>query len=322
MNPISIGPLTFARPLFMAPMEGITDVPFRRIVREHGCGVTCTQMIHAEALLHWPERRVVETATIAREEGPVGLQLCSSSPSAIAKASKKAEEIGAAFVDLNMGCPAPSVVTRGAGAALLQDPAKAGEIVRAAVSSVAIPVTVKIRAGWDAKYLSALDVAEVVQREGAKLLTVHARTREQRFKGKADWELVRELKSRLAIPVVGNGDVFRPGDAERMLAVTGADGVMVARGALGNPWIFGGVRPRVREVRETLMRHLDYHLSFYENPDRALLMFRKQIVWYTKGLPDSADFRARLFRERSREKTIAMLSLFFDSLDPESFPGS
>jgi tRNA-dihydrouridine synthase B len=320
MNAIYIGPLKFDRPVFMAPMEGITDVPFRKIVRKRGCGVTCTQMIHAEALLRHHQRRVAETSAIVEEEKPVGLQLCAPEPGVIGEAAKIAENLGAAFIDINMGCPAKNVVGNGAGAALLQNPAKAGAIVREVVKNVSIPVTVKIRAGWDSEYRNALEIGSILEQEGAKLISVHARTRAQKFKDKADWNLIRAVKDKLKIPVVGNGDVFASHDVSAMLKDTGADGVMVARGALGNPWIFGDHRPTIGDIYKTMMEHLDFHLAFYSDRDRSLVTFRKHIVWYTKGIPNAAEFRVRLFKIKDYDVVLKMIRDFFEPLDPQTYP--
>jgi len=305
-------------PFFMAPLEGITDIPFRKIVRKHGCHVICTQMIHAQALLRGKPEKMFEVAALDPAEQPVGMQLCGNEAGLIAEAARKAEQMGAAFIDLNMGCPAPNVVSSGSGAALLKDPAKAGSIISETVNAVRVPVTVKIRAGWDDQYRTAPEIGPIVEKEGAKLLTVHARTRAQRFKGAADWSLIKALKDRLSIPVVGNGDVFSFEDARQMVEETGADGVMAARGALGNPWIFSGHKPTTREVKETLLEHLDLHLSFYPRREYAMMTFRKHIVWYTKGLRESAEFRRKLFQERDPEATMRMLRDYFDGLEADA----
>jgi tRNA-dihydrouridine synthase B len=310
---ISIGKLRFERPLFMGPMEGITDVPFRKMVRKHGCGVTCTQMIHANGLLRAEAHKIREIAELDADEHPVGMQLAGDDPRVLADAAKKAEQLGAAFVDINMGCPAPKVVNLGCGAALLKEPRKAGEIVGEVKRSVSIPVTVKIRAGWDDRYKTGLEVASILAGEGADLITVHARTRAQRFKGQADWNLIGEVKQKVSIPVVGNGDVFTSRDIDRIREQTGCDGVMIARAALGNPWIFNGSRPTPTEIKEAILEHLDHHLSFYSMRPVAMMTFRKHLVWYTKGLRDSAEFRRKVFEERSVVHLLEMTERYFDS---------
>lgn len=304
----------------MAPMEGITDVPFRKIVRKFGCAVTCTQMIHANGLLKGDQHRMHEVTAIDPDETPVGIQICGSEANSIADAAQKSELMGFSFIDINMGCPAKNVVKNGSGSALLQDPLKAGRIVHEVKKRVSIPVTVKIRAGWNDEYKSGLEVGRIVESEGASLVTIHARTKAQKFKGKADWMLIQALKSMIKIPVVGNGDLFQPEDIQVMAEKTSADGFMVARGALGNPWIFAGYRPTTGEIYKTILKHLELHLSFYPKKERALITFRKHVAWYTKGLRDSSVFRVRLFKEPSLEIFRHMLSEYFKTLDPLEVP--
>lgn len=312
---ISIGKLTFERPLFMGPMEGITDAPFRRMLRKHGCGVTCTQMIHASGLLRAEPHKIREIADLDSCGHNVGMQLAGDSPGTMAEGAKRAEQMGAAFIDINMGCPAPKVVNQGCGAALLKAPKLAGEIVGRIKKSVSVPVTAKIRAGWNDEYKTALIISPILQDEGADLITIHARTRAQRFKGQADWELIRELKESVSVPIVGNGDVFTSADIGRMQRQTGCDGVMIGRGMLGNPWIFSGAKPTPREIKETILEHLDHHLSFYEMRPIAMLTFRKHLVWYTKGLRGSAEFRRTVFEERSVVHLLEMTERFFDTCE-------
>lgn len=304
----------------MAPMEGITDVPFRKVVRHHGCAGISTQMIHAEGLLRGTQRRIKEVMSISPEEHPVGLQLCGSEPKIVGEAAKKAEALGADFIDINMGCPAKNVVKLGGGAALMKEPFQAAAIVCEVKQNVTVPVTVKIRAGWNEEYRTAKEVGYACEQEGASWVAVHARTRAQKFKGKADWNLIKDLKQHLSIPVIGNGDVSDPNHVQSMINSTGADGVMVGRGALGNPWIFQGRRPTVGEIRETLLTHLEFHLSFYEITKYALMTFRKHLVWYTKGLANAASFRLRVFQENSHPIIMDMIQEFFDQFDPNSFP--
>ena len=310
------GGIDYENNLFMAPMEGITDVPFRRMVRKFGCAVTCTQMIHAEGLLRGEQHRMHEVTAIDPAEKPVGIQLCGSNAEIIADAGQKAQDMGFAFVDINMGCPAKNVVANGSGSALLKTPLLAGEIVRKLKARIQIPVTVKVRAGWDHDYKSGLEVGKLIEDEGASLVTIHARTRSQKFKGHADWNLIQELKDKVKIPVVGNGDVFRPSDVAKMRGTTPADGVMVARGALGNPWLFSERYPTVQEIRDTMLEHLTHHLDFYPNKNRALITFRKHVAWYTKGLPHSSPFRVAAFKEPTLEGFLKMFHAFFDALDP------
>lgn len=312
---LTFGNMHVDRPFFMAPMEGITDVPFRKIVRKHGCGVICTQMIHASGYLRGNPESMRETTEMDPAEAPVGFQLCGSEPNVVAEAAKKAEDSGAAFIDLNMGCPAKNVVKLGAGAALLKDPPLAAAIVRAVCAAVSIPVTTKIRAGWDATYRNAVEVGQALEAEGSALVTVHARTRSQGHKGVADWDLIRELKSTLRIPVIGNGGLYRREHLTQMMEETGADGVMVARGALGHPWIFSDLKPTIADLRDTILEHLDLHCAFHRPERRALITFRKHLAWYTKGLANSNEFRAQVFTQLTREEMYAAIQSFFEHFD-------
>ena len=314
---VQIGNHTFDSPLFMAPMEGITDVPFRKLVRKHGCGVICTQMIHAQGLIFGAKaRRIIETSTMTRDEKPVGFQLCGNDPKLVGEAAKRAEDLGADFIDLNMGCPAKNVVNNGGGAALLQQPDLAASVVESIRNSVSIPVTVKIRVGWTDDSKNYTTVGKKMESAGASLIAVHARTRSQKYTGKANWEIVGELKTEVSIPVIGNGDVLEHDDAIHKIKKHRIDGVMIGRGALGNPWIFSGKIPTVKDIYETMLEHLDDHLVFYGNQDLAYRTFRKHIVWYTKGLPYSAEFRDRAFKERDNIKLMENIHNYFNTLDP------
>ncbi len=317
MNPVKIGQLEFTKPMYMAPMEGITDVPFRKLVRKHGCGIICTQMIHAQGLIFGKDsRRIIETSTMTRDEKPVGFQLCGNDPTLVGEAAKRAQDLGADFIDLNMGCPAKNVVNNGGGAALLQVPDLAAKVVESIRKNTTIPATVKIRVGWTDDAKNYLRVGKTMENAGASLISVHARTRSQKYTGKANWNLISELKQKLTIPVFGNGDVLSYDHALNKLQEHSVDGVMIGRGALGNPWIFSGVIPTIKDIYETLMEHLNDHLSFYNHMDVAYKTFRKHIVWYTKGLPHSAEFRDKAFKERDNAKLMENIHRYFGELDP------
>ena len=316
MKPVHIGSHKFEQPFFMAPMEGITDVPFRKLVRKHGCGIICTQMIHAQGLLRGAEsRRIIETSSMTTDEKPVGFQLCGNEPEHVGSAAKRAQELGADFIDLNMGCPAKNVVNNGGGAALLKKPELAARVIESIQSHVEVPVTVKIRAGWTEDAMNYIEVGKRMESAGASLIAVHARTRSQKYKGKADWSLIANLKKELSIPVIGNGDILDHQEALKKIDETNVDGVMIGRGALGNPWIFSGKTPTIKDVYETMMEHLESHLTFYNHQDVAYRTFRKHIVWYTKGLPHAAEFRDRAFKERDNAVLMKNIETYFSNLD-------
>jgi len=312
---IQIGNHAFKRALFIGPMEGITDVPFRKLIRKHGCDVICTQMIHAQALLFGADKqRVLETSDINRDEHPIGFQLCGNDPEMVGKAALIAKEKGADYIDLNMGCPAKNVVKNGGGSALLQEPDLAARIVEEIQKVSKLPATVKIRIGWTEDAKNYIDVGKRMEDAGAQLIAVHARTRAQKYKGKANWALTSDLKKHLSIPVIGNGDITQHGHIEEKLASHNLDGVMIARGALGNPWIFSGHVPTTKDIYETMLEHLDDHLSYYGGDDRCYRTFRKHIVWYTTGLSNSAAFRDQAFKERDTKKFIDLVHQYFKKI--------
>lgn len=313
--PVHIGSLAYEKALFLGPMEGITDIPFRKLVRKHGCHVTCTQMIHAQALVKaFDKQRVKETTAMTTQEAPVGFQLCGNDPELVGQAASMAQNMGAAFIDLNMGCPAKNVVKNGGGSALLQNPDLAASIVESIRKNTSVPVTVKIRVGWTDDSKNHILVGKKMQDAGASLIAVHARTRSQKYKGKANWPLIQSLKKHLSIPVIGNGDITDHEHIERRLRETGLDGVMIARGALGNPWIFSGSTPSIQEIYDTMMEHLEDHLAFYGKEDRSYRTFRKHVVWYTTGLKNSAAFRDQAFKERDTQKFMEHIKNYFSEL--------
>lgn len=312
---INIGPHAFKRALFIGPMEGITDIPFRRLLRKHGCDVICTQMIHAQALLYAADKqRVIETSMIDKDEHPIGFQLCGNDPEMVGKAAVIAKEKGADYIDLNMGCPAKNVVKNGGGSALLQQPELAARIVEAIQKHARLPATVKIRVGWTDDAKNHIEVGKKMEAAGAQLIAVHARTRAQRYKGKANWELTAQMKAHLNIPVIGNGDITEHAHISEKMKRHKLDGVMIARGTLGNPWIFNGHQPSIQDIYETMLAHLEDHTLFYGNDDRSYRTFRKHVVWYTAGLRGSATFRNQAFKERDTTKFIDLLHGYFKTL--------
>lgn len=285
-------------------MAGITDKAFRLLAREMDCALAFTEMISAQALL-FGSRKTLEMLDI-EGESPVAVQLFGSRPGDLARAARLVAAAGADIIDLNMGCPTPKIVKNGEGAALMRDPRLAGEIVAAVVDAVTLPVTVKMRRGWDADSPDAVEVAYAVVDAGASAVMVHGRYRSEFYSGRADWGVIRAVKEAVDVPVIGNGDVWTAPDARRMLDETGCDGVMIGRAARGNPWIFreavhylatGGQLPPPSGAERVAMalRHLDL-LVRYKDEDTAVLQMRKHASWYTRGLPHAARLRERLQR--------------------------
>ena len=297
-----IGSLLLSNPLVLAPLAGISDLPFRLLAKEQGCGLVYTEMISAEGLVR-NRKAVGGLMKSCPEERPLGVQIFGSSPRSMAAAAKIVEECGAEVVDLNMGCPVRKVVSGGSGAALLKEPKKAGEIMEEVRKAVSIPLTVKIRTGWDEKNLNFLEVGRIAQECGVDALTLHGRTRRQGYACKADWEAIAQAKRHLRIPVIGNGDLTSPEAVSHFFALTGADGAMIGRGALGNPWIFrqilqffrGGFpeAPSLEEKEETILRHLRMMVDT-RGEKHGVREFRKHLLWYTRGLRGGSEFRSRV----------------------------
>ena len=286
--------------LFLAPLAGITDKSFRRLCRECGAALVYTEMVSAKALMYGDGNtsKLLETCP---EEAPVAFQIFGSDPEAMAFAAEALDARENVLLDVNMGCPVPKVVKNGDGSALMKDPDKAGLIIEAIRAKTKKPVTAKIRAGWDAGSVNAVEVARVLEAAGAAMICVHGRTREQFYSGKADWDVIAKVKKAVSIPVIGNGDVFSAEDAAHMIDQTGCDYVMAGRGALGNPWIFSESEawpdrrdpPSLREKAEMFARHA--RLTAEDKGEhRAVLEMRKHAGWYFKGIPGSARLRARI----------------------------
>ena len=267
MKPLRIGNVEIEKPLLLAPMAGVTDLPFRLLCKEQGAGLVCTEMVSAKAILYKNKNTGLLMAIDERER-PAALQLFGCEPETMAEAARQIQERNFDILDVNMGCPVPKVVNNGEGSALMKDPRLAGEIVRALVKAVKKPVTVKIRKGFDEDQVNAVEMARILEDAGAAAIAVHGRTREQFYSGKADWEIIRRVKEAVSIPVIGNGDVDSPEKAAAMFRETGCDGVMIARGAQGNPWIFSrtlryleeGVLlppPDRQAVKKMIFRHME-----------------------------------------------------------------
>lgn len=292
---MQIGTYKLRSDLVLAPMAGVSQMPFRRIALELGAGLAPTELVSAEGLLRASARTLRYLRHDARVERPFSVQIFGSDPVKMAEAARVARDHGAEILDINMGCPVPKVTRSGAGAALLCEPDRAAALVAAVREAAGIPVTVKIRSGWDASRVNAAEVARVLERAGAAAIAVHPRTRVQGYGGRADWAVIARVKEAVKVPVIGNGDVLGRADAERMRRETGCDAVMVGRAALGNPWIFrellGGPRATSKERLALVLRHFDEHLALGGDPAGGVRSFRRMLLWYAHGLRGAAQFR-------------------------------
>lgn len=297
---LKIGNVELDSPVALAPMAGVTDLPFRILCREQGCGLMCTEMVSAKALLY-KNRNTKPLLETKPEERPVAVQLFGSDPEIMSEMALMLEEGPYDIIDVNMGCPVPKIVNNGEGSALMKNPKLAGEILSAMTRKLKKPVTVKFRKGFNDESVNAVEFAKMAEQSGAAAVAVHGRTREQFYSGKADWDIIRRVKEAVSIPVIGNGDIFTPQDAGRMMEETGCDGVMVARGAKGNPWIFSRIdhylktgevlpKPKPEEVKQMILRHAAL-LAEFKGEYTAMREMRKHVSWYTAGYPYSAALR-------------------------------
>lgn len=313
-----LGNLQLNHNLVLAPMAGITDYPFRQLAREMGCGLTFTEMVSAEGLL----RKGESFLKMVEGEHPVSVQLFGSKPEVLAEAAAKAEAMGVDAIDLNMGCPAKKVVKTGAGVDLMRFPEKVEGILIAMRKKVACPLTVKIRSGWDEEQINAVEISRLAEGCGVDAITVHPRTRAQSFRGRADWSVIAAVKRAVRIPVIGNGDVNTLPLIQKIFEETGCDGVMIGRGALGNPWVFSLKPSEPLEKGPTISleerkRMIGYHLSLIQNyyEERGLTPhIRKHLYWYTKGLPNCATFHSQLSFLKGKEKLLQAFHSYFDSI--------
>jgi tRNA-dihydrouridine synthase B len=312
-----LGHLQFEHPIFLAPLSGVSDYPFRRISKEHGCSLVFTEMVSAEGLL----RKGESFLRIGENEHPVSVQLFGSKPGILAEAAQMAESLGADAIDINMGCPARQVVEAGAGVDLMRFPEKVKEILTKVRRDVKSPLTIKIRSGWDEEHINAVEISTIAEECGVNAIFIHPRTKVQGFRGRADWDLIREVKRATRLPVIGNGDITAPFLAKKMIEETGCDGVMIGRGALGNPWIFRLIDSRNWEEGpapvslEEKQRMIHYHFMLVQahyGEKWAVKQFQKHIYWYTKGFPRCASFHSKLSGLRERGALFDAIHSYFD----------
>ena len=316
LRPLKIGSVTLPNNLILAPMAGVTDLPFRLLCSRQGAGMCCMEMVSAKAILY-QNKNTESLLEIHPEEGMLSLQLFGSDPKILSEMAKKIEDRPFAVLDINMGCPVPKVVNNGEGSALMKNPQLVEQIVSAVVKAVDKPVTVKIRKGFDEAHVKAVEIAKIAEAAGAAAVAVHGRTREQYYAGTADWDIIAKVKEAVSIPVIGNGDVTDGASAAALLEQTGCDGVMVGRAARGNPWIFSQIaawledgtilpRPDIEEVKRTILYHAQLQLAT-KGEYTAIREMRKHVSWYTSGYPNSARLRQVVNQTENYEELCALV---------------
>ena len=322
MKTLKIGNIELPNLCVLAPMAGVTDLPFRLLCREQGAGLLCMEMVSAKAI-SYHNKNTIALLKIAPGENPVALQLFGSEPELMAEVAASIEDLPFDILDINMGCPVPKVVNNGEGSALMKNPLLAGKIIEKTAKAIQKPLTVKIRKGFDDAHVNAVEMAKIAQESGAAAVAVHGRTREQYYSGTADWDIIAQVKQAVKIPVIGNGDVVDAASALRLFEQTGCDGIMVGRGAQGNPWIFREIlaaledreipaRPNRRELYEMIVRHAQLSCT-YKGEYITVREMRKHLAWYTTGLPHAAALRRQINSMETMEELMEGMKLLLEA---------